>query len=538
MNKKELLKVYKNYIIETTETDYGETYIQIDKNNLYEITAEIISMLNGSLLTIFCVDELKYAHKNLSTDKNNRYMIYYAFKIPKIKNDEITKELLIIKTGVSESEPEINSITSVCVSANWYEREIFDMFGIYPHNHLELNRLVHHHNFPENIFPMRKDFDAASEINAINRIETAHKVTGGGTYLLPVGPIHAGIIEPGHFKFSCFGEHIINLDAQLFYTHKGIEKIVEGMNYINANFISERICGVCSLSHSIAYAQAVEKITGAEVPLRARAIRVILLELERIAAYLTDLMGIAVDVAYYHASTYISKMREDILSGIYSAIRSRYFRSINMCGGLRRDIEDKSIKSLVEMALKTKKDLAVAEDMLYNGTTFLERIETTGRLFTKTAKALGIVGVAARASGIYCDARKAFNYEIYDKVDFKEIIHDKLDVYSRMCVRLDEIKESISIISQCGANLKPGPVSVKIDKIPAFKPAFGITEAPKGEHAHFIIFGDGSNIYRYHIRSASYVNWLALTFAVKGDIVPDFPVINKSFNLCYCSCDR
>ena len=538
MNKKELLKIYKNHIIETTETDYGETYIQIDKNDLYEIAAEIVSMLNGSLLTMFCVDELKYAQKSLSVDKKNRYVIYYAFRVPGVKNDEITKELLIIKTGVSESEPEINSITDLCLSANWYEREIFDMFGIYPHNHLELSGLIHHHNFPKNIFPMRKDFAADTKINAVNKIETIHKVSGGGTYLLPVGPIHAGIIEPGHFKFSCFGEHVINLDAQLFYTHKGIEKTAEGMNHINANFISERICGVCSLSHSAAYAQAVEKITGAEVPLRARTIRVILLELERIAAYLTDLMGIAVDVAYYHASTYISKMREDILSSVYSVLRSRYFRSINMCGGLRRDIDDKSIGSLIETALKIKKDLAIAEDMLYNGTTFLERIETTGRLFTKTAKSLGVVGVGARGSGIHCDARKAFNYEIYDKLDFKEIIHDKLDVYARMCVRLDEIKESVSIILQCSANLKPGPVSVKIDKIPAFKPAFGITEAPKGEHAHFLIFGNDSNIYRYHIRSASYANWLALTFAVKGDIVPDFPVINKSFNLCYCSCDR
>lgn len=539
MNKNELLNLYKNHIIEVRHTTYGETYIEVDKNDLYEIVTEVVSMLNGTLMTMVCVDELKYSQKGVIADKKNRYKIYYAFRIPGgVKHDEITKELLVIVTGVSEDEPEIYSITDICLAANWYEREIFDMFGIYPQNHLDLTGLVHHHNFPKNVFPMRKDFIVSTQVEAVNKIEADHKVQGGGTYLLPVGPIHAGIIEPGHFRFSCFGEHIINLDAQLFYTHKGLEKISEGMGILNANFISERVCGVCSLSHSVAYSQAVEKINMAEVPERARAIRVILLELERISGHLTDLMGIAVDVAYYHASNYISRLREEIMSAAYEVLRSRYFRSINMPGGLRRDIGGDSIKKLLNAALKIKKEIVVAEDMLYNSTTFLERVETTGRLFTKTARAIGVVGVGARGSNIHCDARKAFSYETYGKLDFNEILHDKLDVYARMSVRFGEIKESAGIIEQSAASLKAGPVSVKIDRAAPFKPAFGITEAPKGEHTHFIIFDDESKIYRYHIRSASYANWLALTFAVKGDIVPDFPVINKSFNLCYCSCDK
>ncbi len=538
MNKNELLKVYNSQIIEIIDTDYGETYVSIDKNDLYEIAAEIVSMLNGTLMTMLCVDELENPQKSNTHNDKYRYSVYYAFRIPRKSGDEIKKELLILKIGVSENEPEIYSITDICLSANWYEREIFDMFGIRPRNHLEPAPLMHHYNFPKITFPMRRNFPINTKFESSDKIEMIPKVSGGGTYQLPVGPIHAGIIEPGHFKFSCFGEHIINLDARLFYTHKGLEKICEGMDHIKANFISERICGVCSLSHSTAYSQAVEKIASVEAPMRARHIRVILLELERISAYLTDLMGIAVDVAYYHASTYISKLREDILSAVYEILRSRYFRSINMCGGLRRDLSDASIKILMNAVQKFKKEMPAAEDMLYSGTTFLERIETTGRLFTKTARKLGIVGVGARGSNIFCDARKAFSYELYENLDFKEITHTALDVYARMCVRLDEIKESISIIEQCAAALKPGPVSVKIDKVPEFKPAFGITEAPKGEHTHFLIFGGNSKIYRYHFRSASYANWLALTFAVKGDIVPDFPVINKSFNLCYCSCDK
>lgn len=538
MNKNELLNLYKNQITSVTHTTFGETYIEVGRDDLYEIVTEIVSMLNGTLMTMFCVDELEYGGKNQSAARDSRYAIHYAFRIPAAANDEIKKELLVVTVRVGEKEPEITSITDICLAANWYEREIFDMFGIYPRNHLEMAGLINHYNFPKETFPMRKDFKAGTKILEVNKIEAKPKVLGGGTYLLPVGPIHAGIIEPGHFRFSCFGEHIINLDAQLFYTHKGLEKIAEGMGAHNANFIAERVCGVCSLSHSVAYTQAVEKIASVEVPERARALRVVLLELERIAGHLTDLMGIAVDVAYYHASNFISKLREEVLSSAYQALRSRYFRSINMPGGLRRDIGDASVKLLLNTALKIKKEMSVVEDMLYGSTTFLERVETTGRLFTKTAKSIGVVGVGARGSNIYCDARKAFSYEIYDKLDFKEIVCDKLDVYSRMCVRLDEIKESAAIIEQAVARLAPGPVRVAIDKLPAFKPAFGITEAPRGEHIHFIIFDEKSGIYRYHLRSASYANWLALTFAVKGDIVPDFPVINKSFNLCYCSCDK
>ncbi|EKD69483.1 MAG: membrane-bound [NiFe]-hydrogenase-3, large subunit (Chain E), partial [uncultured bacterium] len=291
MNKNELLNVYKNHITEVTHTTCGETYVEVSRDYLYELVTEVVSMLNGTLMTMFCVDELKYNHKNSAASKNSRYKIYYAFRIQSANKDEIKKELLVITISVGEKEPEIASITDICLAANWYEREIFDMFGIYPRNHLELAGLIHHHDFPKDVFPMRKDFAASTKIAEVNKIEAKPKVLGGGTYLLPVGPIHAGIIEPGHFRFSCFGEHIINLDAQLFYTHKGLEKITEGMNHINANFIAERVCGVCSLSHSVAYSQAVEKITSAEVPARARTIRVILLELERMAGHLTDLMG-------------------------------------------------------------------------------------------------------------------------------------------------------------------------------------------------------------------------------------------------------
>ncbi len=532
MKKRDILTLLKNQITSVTHTDYGETYAEAERDDLHEIVTEITAMAGGSLLSIAAADERKIPESGC-------FKIYYAFRVTadSASADE-KKEILVIVIRLFDDDLVFPSITGVCVAANWYEREIFDMFGLYPEHHLDMRRLCHHKHFPMDTFPLRKDFPASSEMAPCSDITEVRKVQGVGPYELPVGPIHAGIIEPGHFRFSCFGEHVINLDAQLFYTHRGIEKMCEGMDHFKANFLAERICGVCSLAHSVAYSNAVEKIAGASVPDRAMTIRVILLELERMIGHITDIMGIAVDVAFYVASTFAAKLREDLMGEVYEVIRSRYFHSVNMPGGLRRDIGDAGVKKLCDMALRVCRDVDMLEDIIYSSTSFLERIETTGRLFTETVMEIGVVGVGARASNVKCDARKAFGYEIYDKLDFREITHAAQDVAARMAVRLGEIKQSAKIIEQSLSRLKPGPVSSMIGKLPSYKPAFGIVEAPKGEHAHFLMFDDSNRIQRYRVRSASYANWLALTFAVKGNIVPDFPVINKSFNLCYSACDR
>ncbi|HNY12220.1 MAG TPA: NADH-quinone oxidoreductase subunit C [Candidatus Wallbacteria bacterium] len=532
MKKKDILTLLKNQIKSIMHTDYGETYAEAERDDLHEVVTEITAMAGGTLLSIAAADERKLPESEC-------FKIYYAFRVAADSaSSNEKKEVLVIVIRVFDDDPIFPSITGICVAANWYEREIFDMFGLYPEHHLDMRRLCHHKHFPTDVFPLRKDFAASSELFPSSDITEARKVQGIGPYELPVGPIHAGIIEPGHFRFSCYGEHIINLDAQLFYTHRGIEKMCEGLDHFKANFLAERICGVCSMAHSVAYSNAVEKIAGTSVPVRARTIRVILLELERMIGHITDIMGIAVDVAFYAASSFAAKLREDLMNEVYEVIRSRYFHSVNMPGGLRRDISDAGVKKLSEMARRVCRDLDILEDLLYSSTSFLERVETTGRLFTETVMEIGVVGIGARASNVKCDARKAFGYEIYDNLDFSEITHATQDVAARMAVRLGEIRQSAKIIEQALSQLKSGPVSSVIGKLPPYKPAFGIVEAPKGEHAHFLMFDDSNRIQRYRVRSASYANWLALTFAIKGNIVPDFPVINKSFNLCYSSCDR
>lgn len=543
MKKSELINLFSSHIIKIDNYYNDETYIEVSRDMLPEIVAELMVISQGTLMSIICIDE-----RELSESKC--FKIHYAFKVPfentKDKNpakssimasDEL-KEILVLTIKVFEAEPEFHSITNICLAANWYEREIADMFGLKPIHHLDMKRLCHHEKFPQNIYPLRKDFAGETAIIPMENNSIASKVEGHGIYELPVGPIHAGIIEPGHFRFSCLGEHIINLDAKLFFTHRGLEKMAEGMDHFKANFITERVCGVCSLSHSVAYSNAVEKICGTEVPKRAKYLRTILLELERISGHLTDIMGIALDVAYYSASTFASILRENILETAYEILRSRYFHSINMPGGLRRDITGDSLKKIEALAERLPGEIDRLSHLLLSSTSFLERVETTGYLFTNTALELGIVGVGARASKIKCDARKAFGYEAYNECEFNEITGQAGDVYSRMMVRLGELQESAKIIKQLLSKLPQGKISEPIGTIPPFKPAFGITEAPKGEHSHFVVFDNNAKIYRLKIRSASFANWLALTFAVKGNIVPDFPVINKSFNLCYSACDR
>lgn len=533
MNKNEILNIFNEHFSKVEHTDRRETYALVAHDRLREVVTELVAVCGATLMTIFCTDER-------GPEGRGNFVIRYVFRIPAGNGGAARheKELFVLELPVPHDRPEFPSITGVCVSANWYEREIFDMFGLHPTGHPDPGRLVHHETFPVEMFPLRKDFDASSAIVPASKIVRGRRVFGEGNYELPVGPIHAGIIEPGHFRFSCFGEHIINLSAGLFFTHRGIEKAAEGMEPLRANLLAERICGVCSFAHSEAFCMAVEKAAGVSVPKRASAVRTLLLEMERIAGHLTDVMGIAVDVAYYTASSYASIMREKVLSAVYDAVGSRYLHSVNAPGGLRRDISDGALASLAATAEAVAKMLDPLEDMLLSSTTFLERVETTGRLFTETAFELGIVGVGARGSGIPCDARKNFPYELYPQTPFDEIVFQGLDVFSRMKVRLDEIRQSAAIARAAVEALKAGPVAEKIGKIRPGVGAFGVVEAPKGEHVHFVRFGENSRISRYAVRSASYANWIALTFAVKGNIVPDFPVINKSFNLCYSACDR
>jgi Ni,Fe-hydrogenase III large subunit len=446
----------------------------------------------------------------------------------------------IVEADVPEGEGTFDSLTPHVYCANWYEREIRDMFGLTPLGHPDLRPLVLHDSWPQDCHPLRKDFkgsvpQAASEYHY-------RKVEGEGVFEIPVGPVHAGVIEPGHFRFSVAGEPVINLEIRLGYVHKGTEKLSESMPYGKGVFLAERISGDNGLAHSTAYCQAVEKMAGIGVPERAEYLRTVFLELERIYNHLGDVGGIALDTAYNVGAQHAFILRERVLQANEEICGSRLLRSVNRIGGVRRDIGKDDAAKLRTALIKVKLDLNDFVGLVSGQPALLDRIETTGVLSAEAARSLNVVGPGARASGIDRDVRKDHPYAAYRRLNFQVHTLKEGDVNARMKVKIFEIYDSMSIVEQALDTLPGGDVFAPVKEVPAGSIGMSLVEAPRGELAHWIMAGEGADVrvgrpFRHKIRDPSFCNWPALEIAMPGNIVPDFPLVNKSFNLSYSGND-
>ncbi len=518
----ELQKSFAQDILSKTINNSNELYLDIHSKNIIDISRYILKNLEGTLVSLFANDERKLC---------GFFVIYYVFSL------RGRGCFVVLKTRVSEKNPEFQSITNEIPSAHLYEREIQDMFGLKPSEHPQPKRFVFHDNWPENLFPLRKEFDGLKRPPQVNMGNEFAEVGGDGVYEIPVGPVHAGIIEPGHFRFSVAGEPIINLEAQLYFVHKGIEKLSEGSSIEKCFYIAERISGDETYSCSLAYCLAIEKIADAKVPDRANYSRVIFSEFERLVSHLGDLAGICVDVAYGFACYQFRMLRGWTYQIIEEVCGSRFLRSVNTIGGIRKDFIKGKEKRILEYMEKIKKELLDTQKIILSNSLFIDRVENTGIVPNTLAVDLNAVGPAGRAAGIKTDVRKDFPYCAYVNLDFNVPEHHNGDVNCRMHVKLEECHESINLITKAINAMSEGKVHVPVTKVEPYKYALGYTESPKGENIHWIMTGENNTIFRYKIRTPSFCNWPVLCYAVKGNIVPDFPLINKSFNLSYAGND-
>lgn len=525
--EKILEMINKNFYNEMKSIDIqngNEIYLEVYSEKAYPLCRFIYSNLECALVSMFANDETTICG-NLS--------VYYTFAI------RSAGLLLIVKTALNDKNKVLQSITPEIHAANLYEREIKDMYGILFEGHPDTRELVFHENWPEKLNPLKKEFDVTNRPEFINRDAEFIKIDGTGVFEVPVGPVHAGIIEPGHFRFSVAGEPIINLEAKLYYVHKGIEKLSEGQSFEKVLFISERISGDETFTNSLAYCQAIEKIAEMNsIPDRAKYGRTILGELERIYNHLGDIQGICIDVAYGFAAYQFGMMRRWMQMLNEEVTGSRFLRSANRPGGLRKDFIKYKENTILSNLQKLEKEFNQTVDIIKANSLFIDRVENTGVLAINVANDLNAVGPPARALGIAVDVRKDFPYAAYKEIDFKIPQHRNGDVNCRMNVKINELNESISIIRQAiGKMPSEGDIIEPIIKITPFKYAFGLTEAPRGENCCFVMSGEKNTIFRYKIRTPSFCNWPVLCHAVKGNIIPDFPLINKSFNLSYSGND-
>lgn len=468
-----------------------------------------------------------------ATDKRKLFGNFAVYSVFALPAEKIIVEIKIVLEG---KNPTYQSITPIMPAAHWLEREMKDLFGIIPKGHPDMRRLAVHQDWPANVYPLRKDFISNTKVPRVAGEMEFCSVKGEGIYQVPVGPIHAGIIEPGHFRFFAFGEDVINLQAQLFYTHRGIEKAAEGKSYYDATLVAERVCGACSASHVVAYAQAIETLAGVDAPKRALYSRTILLELERLYNHIGDIGNICAGVGFSFGISRGAILKERLMRINMRLTGHRYLRGMVIPGGLRKDlgITPKTSLALIEL----EQELNDLTSTILSSQSILDRLQTTGILDTEAALTLGAVGPAARASGVNKDLRRDLPYGVYRKLDFRVPVQTGGDVYCRLKQRIEECQQSFAILQQAIKQMPQGKLVVEIPHLPPYRTAVGYTESARGANVHWVMSGPNNTIYRYMVRSASHCNWPVLTLCVPGNIIPDFPLINKSFELCYACLDR
>ncbi len=442
--------------------------------------------------------------------------------------------VLHVTAAVDAERPEIPSLATFHYPASRFEREIFDQLGIRARGHPDPRPLVRHAFWPEDYFPLRKDA-APRDFHDDGQAFPFRQVGGEGVYEIPVGPVHAGIIEPGHFRFSVVGETIIDMKSRLYFTHKGTEKLFEGRTPEDGVELAERVSGDTSVGHALAYCQAVEALGGAVAPARARYLRVILLELERLYNHVGDFGMIANDTGFAAAHSHCFRIRERLLRLNKRLTGHRLLRGTLVPGGVRSDLPPG-----VDVVSELRQALADFDEIVeisLGNTLVLDRLEGTGQLTPQIARDHGVLGFVARASGLDQDARRDQPFAAYDALSFDVPVLDSGDVKARTLVRVREARESVKLIAQAVEGLPAGPLSSAPEALPPLEPAFAMVEAWRGRIIHWIMTDRHGRLERVKILDPSFLNWRPLSYALLKNIVPDFPLCNKSFNQSYSGND-
>ena len=434
---------------------------------------------------------------------------------------------------VQPADRPLGSIVLHVPAAAWYEREVHDQYGIEIVGHPALRPLIFHDNWPGNLHPM---VDPVDDVPWAKRDYSFLQVDGEGIAEVAVGPVHAGIIEPGHFRFSVVGDTILHLELRHFYTHKGIEKLFEGRSVADGVMLAESVSGDNCFAHAVCYSQAVENACGIAVPARASALRLIGLELERFVCHVSDVGGLCTDVGFSVAAAHATRIKESLLQASAQCCGTRYWRGIAVPGGLRSDFDSSKVLELSQAAARGHRDFSDLAQLILETPSIQNRFETAGVLSPEAARDLAVVGVVARASGIDLDVRRDHPYCAYGQRPIEVPVTHYGDVMARARIRIAEAVTSALLIQETAGSLPDGSVSVPISAMREVQSSSAV-ESPRGELYYWLEARDGK-LTRCHIKSPSFQNWPAMPLAVAGNIIADFPLINKSFNLSYSGCDR
>ncbi len=509
--------------------------VTVPLNNLPDVVETLYYQHGGWLASVAANDERPL---------NAQFAIYYVLSVEGAGADPETAEraYVVVRAQIPPHQPEFPSVTPKVPAAVWYEREIRDMYGLQPVGLPDERRLVLPDDWPENLYPLRKDtMDYRYRPEPTTEDETYEfiHVEGEGIVQVPLGPLHVTSDEPGHFRLYVDGEYIVDADYRLFYVHRGMEKLAESrMNYDQVTFLADRVCGICGYAHSVAYSTSIERALGIDVPIRAQYIRTILLEVERLHSHLLNL-GLACHfVGFDTGFMQFFRVREKAMKIAELLTGSRKTYGVNLIGGVRRDMLKEHRTTTQRLLKELRSEAATLVGMFLETPNIVQRTQNIGRLETKVARDFSPVGPTLRGSGFSRDTRRLHPYCAYDRLPLTVIAKDGCDVLSRTVVRAEELFESITLVECCLDEMPEGPVLTEGFTYKPYRFALGYVEAPRGEDVHWSMLGDNQKIYRWKCRASSYNNWPSLRYMLRGNTISDAPLIVASIDPCYSCTER
>jgi len=363
------------------------------------------------------------------------------------------------------------------------------------------------------------------------------EVEGEAVHEVAVGPVHAGIIEPGHFRFQCHGEHVFHLEISLGYQHRGVQRLLDGGPSRRTMALVESIAGDTAVGHALASARAQEALAGATPPPRAAALRAVALELERLANHVGDLGALAGDVAFLPTASQCGALRAEFLNALAEICGNRFGRGLVIPGGVRFDLPDDAAARLAGRVQDAWERVELSAGLFFRSPSVRDRTDGTGTVTRETAASLGLVGPAARASGLDVDSRRSHPFPPYDTRPVPQVLGEDGDVHARAWVRFEEARHSALFVVSVLSTLPPGPLLVEPGPLSPSRIAVSLVECWRGELCHAVTTGEDGRFARYEVVDPSFHDWMGLQLAMRGGQISDFPLCNKSFDLSYCGHD-
>jgi len=460
-------------------------------------------------------------------EQNNGFRLHVAFAIE--------PGLALVDLPLPAEQPEYPDLAELFPAANRLQRATYDLFGIRARGG-DSRPWLRHGNWPGDFFPLRRDADAQRQFPAEKEDYAFVRVEGDGVHEIAVGPIHAGVIEPGHFRFSIVGEKVLRLEQRFGWTHKGIEKRFEQMSVTDGAKLAGRVSGDSTVAYAWAYSLAAESLCDASVPSRALYLRALFLERERVANHLGDLGNIGNDAALAFGLSQFTRLKEDWLRLSGALFGHRFMMDAIIPGGVACDLPPTGTERMQEQCDGIEREVRVLKDIYDEHAGLQDRFLTTGRLEPALASEMSVAGLVGRASSQAWDLRTQHAIPPYDRLETQIVTHRNGDVAARVAVRFEEVFEALRLIRRILKELPGGELAAPLAAA-AGGMGIGWIEGWRGDVLVALTADADGRIRRCHCHDSSWLTWPAMEHAIMGNIVPDFPLINKSFNLTYSGSD-